>query len=168
MAANVTLNYKSHLSVIEELDLDSASAANSRIKHERWNTSKAFNAGSDPAAQLVAAFEQALTAGAATIDLTGLAGTNGATVDGTGKKVIAAKFSNPVANSSPITIGEGAANGYELAGDGWSVTLGPGDEVTLLRHGHAPAIGATAKDIDLSGTGTETLNVILVLGSPAT
>ncbi|KKK95666.1 hypothetical protein LCGC14_2670530, partial [marine sediment metagenome] len=98
MAVEVT--YAANCTVVEELtgNTDSLSAADKEVTHSQFNTSDTLNAGSTPPATKVAAFVQALTAGTATIDLTALIGTNGATVDGSGLKVQVLKMKNLGAN----------------------------------------------------------------------
>jgi len=164
MSVEVTL--KSLATVVEtpETNMPAVSDADKTVTHDGFNTSKTLNASSTPAVHKVACFEQALTAGSATIDLTALTGTNGATVDGTGQKVQVFKAKAPATNANPITIGEGAANGYELAGNAWKMILQPGQEFLFYGDGDTPAIGAAAKDIDLAGTGAQKLEIEIVTG----
>lgn len=111
-----------------------------------------------------ATFDKALSAGAGTIDLTALVGVNGAAVDFTDLKVQFAKFKNKAANANAITVTFGASNGYLLAGTAWKVILQPGQEVTFFGNDAAPDVDSTHKTIDLAGTLTQALEVILVAG----
>jgi len=113
----------------------------------------------------VAAFSQALTGGAATIDLTALDGTVG-TVDGTGLKLQVFKLKAPTTNTATLTATKGASNGYGLdsAGATWTVPLAPGQEFLFYGDDDPPDISSTKKNIDLSGTGTESVQVMIVVG----
>lgn len=62
------------------------------------------------------------------------------------------------------TIVEGASNGYELLGNAWSIVLQPGQQFGAYLKDAAPDIGASAKTIDISGTGSQALDVVLVIG----
>lgn len=129
------------------------------------NVQSTINGTSNPAGTVHAAFQQALTAGAATIDLTNLSGVNGKATDGTGLRVQAAIFRNPAANANPITISKGAANAYDGFGVNFSITLAPGASVGPIVTADAGSdIGPAKKNLDLAGTGAQALDVIFVLG----
>lgn len=166
---SVALTYRSQVTVAETLtDADgvslSASETNRVVTHDQFNTTASLTSATTPPVTTVAAFRQALTDGAATIDLTALPGTNGASVSGTGLKVQAIKFKALSTNANVITITEGASNGYALAGASWSVALLAGQEFTLYGNDATPDVAAGDKTIDLAGTGTQSVDVIVVLG----
>lgn len=128
------------------------------------NTSETLNASSTPPVTKYSAFAQALTAGAATIDLTSLpdsAGNAGA-VTFNGLKVQGYIFKNP--STHDVTLTAGASNGYDLHGSGWSITIRPGEELQWRGNDGAGDVGSGAKTIDLAGTGTDTLDVELIAG----
>lgn len=137
------------------------------ITHSEFNQSQSLGASSTPAVTKIAFFDQALTAGAATIDLTALAH-NAGVVDGSGLKVQGMLFVNPAGNSA-VTITDGASNGYNLFGDA-------SGQVTVPAHATVDSfllfffpeglqdIGGSDKTIDLAGTGTETFQIGLLLG----
>ena len=164
MSVDVTLT--SALTVVEVLDGNRPMALDSRAKvtHDQLNTGLALSGGSAVPVTKVAAFLQALTNGAATVDLTALNGTNGHAVNATGLKLQALKVRNPGTNANPISIGHGAANGYEFLGADWKVTLQPGQEVLLYGADAAPDVGSGAKTLDLAGTGTQALHILAVFG----
>lgn len=164
MAVNVT--YASTVTVEETLatNIPAAAAANRKVTHTLFNTSASLTSATTVPVTQVAAFEQSLTDGAATIDLTSLTGTNGSTVAMTGLKVQILKLKAKSTNANVITASEGASNGYELAGDGWKVALAAGQEVTIYGNDAAPDVASGAKTIDLAGTGTQTLEVMIVAG----
>ena len=168
MAGSVSLSYTGALTVIETLDqalVPDAADANRKITHNAYNTNGLSLSGSTtPPVSLCASFVKALSSGTGTIDLTALVGTNGVAVDGTGLKVRAFKFINPATNANPITIKFGAANPYNLLGASWQIVLAPGQEAQSYLKDGAPVVGSGAKNIDLSGTGTQALQCQVVLG----
>ncbi len=160
---SIIVSYSSRLDVRETIIAPAARRDNS-IVHEAYSTNLQINAASSVPATKVAAFRKSLTAGAATIDLTSLVGTNSAVVDGTGLKVQAIKVKAPTTNTAAITVAEGASSGYELLGNGFTFAVKPGQEALFFLNEGAPDVALDAKNIDLSGTGTESLDVIVVLG----
>ncbi len=156
------------LTVTEEIanNTDSLSATARSVTHNAFNVSETLPRSASPAVPFTstAFFKKALSSGAATIDLTSLTGTNGKTVDLTGLKVQAILLRNPSTNANPITVGEGATNGYELAGNAWSVQLKPGMSCMIYAAEQAPDVGSSAKTIDLAGTGSQALDVGIVAG----
>lgn len=161
---------KSELTVVETVPSAAtpfAAEANRNVIHDQLNETVNLNSGSTPAATAVAAFQKALTAGAATIDLTALplTGATSQTQSFNGLKLRAAKFRNPSSNSGAITIQTGASNGYAPFGTAGVVVLSPGQSALVNYESDAAAVSSTVKNIGLSGTGTEALDVILVAGA---
>jgi hypothetical protein len=163
---SVSAAYASNITVTEILtnNVDYASASNKDIVYNGLNYSVTIDGGTTVPATAVAAFPQALIAGAATIDLRALVGTNGVAVDGNGLKVQMAKFRNKSTNANSITLTFGASNGYLLFGSGWQIILLPGQEFMAYLKDQAPDIDATHKTIDITGTLAQVLECILVLG----
>jgi|SRR6185312_9312151 len=131
------------------------------------NESGTLTATTTPPATLQTQFNQALTAGAATIDLTALPGLNAdEVVNGNGLKVQLVKFKNPSANANKITISQGASNAYRLDGaTNWTISLAPGQSAgPFYLDAASDVISSTHKTIDLAGTGTQTLQVAVVMG----
>lgn len=165
----VTVNYKASSTVVETLassDAPASSAANRKVIHDGYNTTKALSGSTTVPVTKMAAFSQALTAGAATIDLTSLNGTGGNTVDGTGLKLQILRVRAPTTNSNPLTLTKGASNGYGLdsGGSAWTKVLDPGQEMLFYGNNLAPDIAGGVKNIDLSGTGVESVEVMIVMG----
>ena len=163
---SVTVTYVSTLTAAEVLTTNVPDAAAPTVTHNGFNSSATLNAASTPSVSKMASFQKALSGGAATIDLTALVGTNGAAVDFTGLKAAAVKFQNPATNANAITVKAGASNAYLLHGASWSIILQPGEEY-LWKAGvvnAAPTVGASLKNIDLAGTGTQALNCELIAG----
>lgn len=147
-----------------ETNVGAQAASNRIVKHTEYTSSRTINASSSQPATKVASFEKDMSGGAATIDLTALTGTNGATVTLSGLKVQAIKVKAKAANSNVLTLTEGASNGYELAGSGWTVALLPSQEFMFWGHDATPDVGGAAKEIDIAGTDTQGVEVIVVGG----
>ena len=113
-------------------------------------------------------FQKALAAGVGTIDLTSLPDFNGAAgaVTFLGLKVQMIKVRSKSDNANPITITKGASNGYGFgaAGATFTIPLEPDCEATIYLDDKAPDVAAGAKTFDLSGTGSQVLEVTLVAG----
>lgn len=163
---SVSLTLAATLTAVETLGVNTASAsdANRKVTHDQFNQSQALTGASNVPVSKCAYFEQALTAGAASIDLTALTGTNGGAVNGTGLKVQAILIKNKSTNSNVMTFAVGASNGYNLAGAGWSEALLPGQWTLKFLNEAAPDVAAGAKTLDIAGTGAEVAQIGIVLG----
>ena len=104
-----------------------------------------------------------MTAGAATLDLRACEGTQGA-VDLNGLKPRVIIIEAKAGNANPITIAKGASNGYTGFGAAFSITLQPGQKVMIDDNGAGTAVSGTVKTLDVSGTGTQGLNYMIVGG----
>lgn len=131
---------------------------------QKINDELYLHSASTPDAELVYHGTWSLTAGSATKSLLALTDAGGNTIATTGKTVRYFKFKATSTNTAALVLGEGASNGYELLGDGWSVSLDDGNWVSGYVAADAPAVGASATNIDLSGTGTESVEVLLIFG----
>lgn len=162
---SVEVTYTTNITVNETIDTNvpAVAAAKAVITHDQYNTNQSLTPGGTVPVTQAVSFSQALTAGAATIDLTALVGVNNLAVDGTGLKVQAIKFKNPAGNAS-MKIDVGATNGYPLAGAGFETTLLAGQEVVFFGNEAAPDISASAKTFDLTGTGTQAGEFTIVMG----
>jgi hypothetical protein len=75
------------------------------------------------------------------------------------------KFQNPATNANSIIVKFGAANAYTLGGSAaWTMTLQPGQEFMGFGNGVNTVISASIKNIDISGTGSQVLNVTIAVG----
>lgn len=168
MVETITANLIMALTVSQVLDSTNTPASSSVIQHNAWNKDISISATASSsvpeAVTKCAAFTKALSSGSATIDLTALTGTNGATVDFSTLKVQAAYFENPSTNANNITVTFGASNGYLLAGTAWKVILAPGQAFLFRGYEATPDVGSSAKNIDLSGTAAQTLRCVLIAG----
>ena len=86
---SVTLAYSVQVSVRETLEtnIPATTSGNRVLVHNQYNSTQNLNSTTTPPVTKVAAFLKTLAAGAATITLTSLTGSNGVTVDGTDLKV---------------------------------------------------------------------------------
>lgn len=164
----VTVAYNSQVNTKETITTNAPAVQTTSgfnfVSHTGYSTSLTLNASSTPPATKCAYFLQALTAGAATIDMTSLTGTYGAAVTGAGLRPQIVKFKATSTNTGGITITPGASNGYDIFGASSSITLTAGQEVTLYRKDGGVDIDATHKTIDLAGTGTESLECTFIFG----
>ena len=143
--------------------LDNAPGANTpTVTHNKYSTNITLtSAGVVPVTKVVAT-RLALVAGAKTIDLTTLTGTNGVAVSMTGLKLQVFKFINRGTN--PMTISQGAATAYQWGGANFSIRLYAGQELLLYGTELNPDVSASVKHIDVAGTGTEEFEVLLLAG----
>jgi hypothetical protein len=157
---SVTASYTGQLTITEVMtgNVADVTAANNSIIHSSFNVSAA------PTGTLYAGFVATLVAGAVTIDLTNLTGTNGITVNGNGLKVQAIILQAPAGNANPLTFKQGATNGYTGLGTNFLITLSASGHAVCNPSGGGNAISATNKTFDLSGTGSQTLNVGVLMG----
>lgn len=132
-----------------------------------WTGDSAKTSSTTPPVTKSAMTAKTMSSGTATIDLTAMANdSDGATVDFSGLKVCCLTLTNPSSNANAITIAEGASNGFELnsGGTAWTVTLDPGDSVQFLLNESTPDVSGTKKTIDITGTGSQVLNIGVTAG----
>lgn len=159
---SVVVDWALKVTVAETLEVGVDAAPTPNVNHKGFSTRGTYTATSSVPATKVSADAIALSGGAYTIDLEALPGTNGATVVGTGLKVQLFKFKNTGTNA--MTIGVGAANGYELKGAGWTEILLAGQEMLFNGNELTPDVAGADSEIDIAGTAVETFEVIIVLG----
>lgn len=169
--ASVQAEIKAELTVLEVLGagVEASDTSGARITHNQFNKSISLTGTTSVPVSKVASFRKALSGGSATIDLTSLTQANGAALDATGLKLQALLAVAVSGNTSAVTLEKGATNGYELMGGSWSIRVFPGEPglpgFALIHTGEdAPDIGPTAKTIDLSGTGSESVDISMVFG----
>lgn len=169
MAHAVTAHYDMLLeveeTVAESLDL----AVDKKITHETSESTRGtLNASTTPAVSQVFSDSINLSGGEATLDLTDLTGPAGVAVTFDGLKVQLVKFACPSTNTLPILIQVGDSNAYNLLGkdNASSETLEilPGGSMALFHDDESEDVDATHKNVKFTGTGTETIEVILVAG----
>jgi hypothetical protein len=156
---SVSAQYSGQLTVTETITTGLADvlASNNVVQHAAWNKTITITG------TYTASFVVTLSGGAFTIDLTSLTGTNGASISLSGLKVLAFLILVPNTNANPFTIAKGAANGYQLKGASWNEQFQPGDHMVCYPT-NAPTVGGSAKNIDCSGTGSQTAQIVVVGG----
>jgi hypothetical protein len=164
---SLSVAYVSKITVVETLTGDFVDPANATVGFNGLDAAETLTGATTTPVTKHAEDSLALTAGAATINLAALPGkTPEEVVVGTGLKVQFAKFVNPATNANKITVAKGASNGYGLcaSGDTWSHTLSPGQEVTFKGDDAAPDVASGARTIDVTGTGSQVLDYVIVMG----
>lgn len=161
---SVSVTYAATCTVAETLanNTGSAPASTRVVTHTDYNETASLTAATTPPVTTVAAFLLTLTAGAATIDLRALTGTNGASTDGNGLKVQILRFKNLGANIMTLT--PGASNGIDLLGSASSLAVPAGGHFMMYFNDASPDISSTDKTIDVAGTGSQTAEVTIVMG----
>ena len=168
----VSLTYRFDTTVTETLSTSVPAADTPTVTHAGFNHWATLNASSTVPATTVVALTPTLIAGAVTIDLTSLTGTNGSSVDLTGLKVQQILFNNGTTSSGTlsagtnavVTIDAGATNGLDIFGSTGQVDVPPGGSIQMLFQDTLADVSASVKNIDLSGTGTDAYEMIIVAG----
>ena len=171
MATACAFNFAA--SITETLGLTEG-ASNSDINHTDYNSGGTDNAGSTVPATKSTVFTPQLVAGVLSIDLTALPDREGGTsVDFTGLKVQGILFNNGTTNNSIVapgsnalvTVSDPVTNGYHIWGaDQSTITFLPGSNILLRFPNNLPDVSATAKLIDLAGTGSDAFELCLWAG----
>lgn len=165
MANSVEATLAMTLNVVETLgtDADSVGSSNNTVTHNQFSKAQVtLNSASTPAVSQVYSQLVTMTAGAKTLDLTSLATLNGGTFDATGLTIIAMRLKASSGNANPITIEPGAANGYDFQGADWQWTGDAEDEALFYSDDNAPTVAGADKDLDISGTGSQTIEVTIL------
>ncbi len=147
------------------------------LRAQRHNRQKTFSGSSEPPLDKpLVSQEITIGGGIATIDLaaiTALALPSGATrtVDLTTAKLVALVLRADDENEAAVTVAPGASDPYPLFGAGNEIEIPPGMQIQAgyagdVASGH-PAVSATVKDIDISGTSGDVLYLDLYFGVPA-
>lgn len=164
---SIQVGYNSQASIVETLEGEYV-GSDSTVTTDGLNTTETLTAATDPPVTKYSAFQQALSGGAATIDLTSLPDSNGvaAMVTLTGLKPQVMKLRNLATNANAITIAKGASNGYTGFGASFSLALQPGDEITWKGNDNSGVtdVGSGARTLDITGTGAQVLEVLIVAG----
>ncbi len=121
-----------------------------------------MNANSTPDATESWSRQLALVAGVLSLDLTALVQDGVSNLNATGKKLRAIGFYLPADNAGNMQIGTGASNGYSAIGVLGPFPKGAGGVIYLPT---AIAVDGTHKILDLAGSGTDKINVMLVFGT---
>lgn len=160
----VSINPTINFTAVETLDTGVDAAPSPDIVHSSFNLNNVtLNATSTVPVTTTSYQDYALVAGAITIDLTALLGVNDEIQDATGLKLQTIIINNPSGNN-PITVTTGAANGFPLFGGTNSVVIPADSTLAFYVPEGLTDVAAADKNIDVSGTGTETFKVGICLG----
>lgn len=151
--------------VTETIDLGIDGVTNSDSIQQIAGLSGSLSPSTTVPATKVYKDQVALTAGAKTLDLELLVRANLPDVVGTGLKVQLFVFSNPSTNTGAMTIVDGAANGYNIFGSAaGSNTVMIGGSIMIFGNDNLDDIASADSEIDITGTGTESFEVLIVMG----
>lgn len=162
---SVSLTHKMIHNLRETRTLSGASDDRFDVLYDQFNVDKVLDADSTPAITKGFADTLTLSTGTLTLDLTSLADGDFATKTFNGLKLVTLHVKNPSTNANDITLAEGASNGYPLFGAGWTITLRPGEAFSWESAGDAPAVGSGDKEIDISGTGSQEVQISMTAGA---
>ena len=166
---SVTLKYKMVAEAEEVIALGLDNVDNPTITHKLGDFASTLNATSMPVVTKAFSDTVPLVAGAGSLDLTSLAGPSGTSIDFTDLKVQMVQLACPTTNSGGITVAKkDAVTGYNLFGadnvSAEQVEVMPGSYVQLYHRDTLEDVDATHKDLTFAGTGTDTIQVLLVAG----
>ena len=160
---SLSLTYAANLTAVETLEgnTDGIAASSRRVTWSAFDNAGTYTGTTVPPVTKIGAKTAALVAGALTIDLTALTGwgANGANVDGTGLKLQFFRVRN--LGAADMTFATGGTSGYNFGGP---FTVKAGCEVLFKFNDNLPDVAAGVKNIGVTGTGTDTAEVTLVLG----
>lgn len=164
--AIVKLEFDPKVKVTEKLDIGIDGVTNQ--EHILQIASLAASFSPTTTVPVTKAFKDqvALTAGAVTLDLNVLVRDNLPDVSGDGLKVQVIIIHNPNTNTGTMTFVPGGTNGYNIFGAATaSVPVSIGGTVVLFGNDKWDDINtSTNKTIDVTGTGTESFEIIIAMG----
>lgn len=162
----IAVAFASNLTVVETLTGSYVAPGDNTVTTSGLNESATYTASTTPAVTKHAAFQKTLSSGSGTIDLTALPGqTADETVTFSTLKVQFLKLRNLSTNANKIVVAKGASNGYRIdAATTWSIPLAPGQSILLFLDGAADTVGGSNLAIDLTGTGSQVLEVQAIAG----
>lgn len=162
MATTVSqANIVSDVNVKEKL---SKSTLEDKIVTHRIKDEQILTSATTIDAELVYSGMTTLSDGSATLDLKALTNAEGDTIVTEGKKVRVFKAKATSTNANALTLAAGASNGYLLGGAAWKFALSASDSIMTIHNNNAPAVGDSSKNIDLTGTGAQSVDIVIVFG----
>jgi hypothetical protein len=147
-----------------EFRSDGDLAPGTQLLHSGYDVTANLTASSTPDVTKAGYGTKAMTAGAATLDLTVLT-LQDAAVTITALDPRAILFTAASGNAGAITIVKGASNGYDGLGAAFSLTLEAGQSAMFYLGATGNAVSGTNKTFDLSGTGTDSITYGIVAGT---
>ena len=165
---SISVTYNSQATVVDTLGGGFIDSVDSTVTVNGMNATATLTASTTPPVTAYSAFSKTLSSGSGTIDLTSLPDNNGvaAAVTLNGLKPQVVKLRNKSTNANAITVAKGASNGYTGFGSAFSLTLQPGDEFLWKGNDNSGVtdVGSGAKTLDLTGTGSQVLEVEIIAG----
>ncbi len=163
---SVSARIQSKITITETLTGAFISSSDATFAINGMDADYTINATSTIPATKATGYEIPLSTGAVTINLAALTGPAGETLDATGLKVQAVKFTNKSTNANKITITKGASSGLGFAADGstFTVPLSPGQSVQFEGVDANPDVAGGARQWDVTGTGSQVLQMTIVVG----
>lgn len=125
-----------------------------------------LDASSTVPATIVVETTHTLSGGSLTVDLTSLTGTNGSSVSASGLKLQYFTAKCPTSNTGALTLETGSVNGFSIddAAAAWLIPVHPGGWVMWYGVNLSQDVAGGDLAIDLSGTSTDTVDMIYVFG----
>jgi hypothetical protein len=173
----VTVNVQMKLTIQETLTLDPAASGTPQtqvVTHSGMDYAPAaLTSSTTPPAVGCALCTITMSSGSATISLESLTTQLGPVVTGAGYRVQQIKLQAPSTNAAVITlVPDSGSNPYSASGGSFifaasgQISLTPGDEVQWTNRSGtaAPVVSSTVKNLSLSGTGADQLNIEIVFG----
>jgi PKD repeat protein len=158
----VQLSYAGTAKIQETLASGVDGAGTPTILHSSFDDQGTLTASTTPPVTKCVVKVIALVAGAATINLATITGTNGLAQDSTGLKVQYFRVKN--LGAAAMTFTAGASEGYNLAGASFNMAILPGQWFIFFGNDATPDVAAADRQIDVAGTGTDTFELTLVTG----
>lgn len=164
---SVSIAMQSKVTTTETLTGPFISAADSTVQITGMDESGTYDATTSVPITKVAAYEVTMSGGAATINLAALTGlTAEEVVDGTGLKVQFIKFKSKTTNANVLTVTRGASNGWgpDAAGSAFTIPMSPGQSWLMSGADAGQDVASGDRTIDVSGTGSQVLQIFVGLG----
>ncbi len=173
--STTSVSYSMNINVAEQLTAAEMPSAGSEDARRRsfsgLNRTGRLSSTSTPAVEVPAGFQKiTIGAGVTTIDLTAMPAARdpGDALDYSTKKLIGVRIHADPGNSGMVTIAPGASNPYPLFGAGNEQDFYPGEKSDKMLLGVAsshPAVSGTAKNIAVSGTENDIVELMLLFGT---
>lgn len=162
----VTADFDFKMQAIATPDMDQDLATDPTITHEiKGDTGTLTGSSASPPITKKYADQVLLVAGAKTLDLTALDDGNLPDITFLGLKVQFIKIRALITNAAPVTIKKGATDGYAIfGGTAPEKTLAKGDIEMSMFNDSLADVSGSLKNIDLVGTGTDGIEIILMAG----
>ena len=164
---SLTVNANLRLVAIQTLEGPFVTPTDATFTIDQLKLLDQFTGSTSVPVTKTSAYELTMSSGTGSVNLASLPGsTSEETIVGTGLKVQFLILCNKSTNANKIAITKGASNGYGLAasGDSWTLVLSPGQMAFLYLNEAAPDVASGARLWDVTGTGSQVLQIVVILG----